>query len=95
MLLSDICAQNEIGNTRDFYNFAIQSGHARMAELVDALVSKTNGVNPVPVRFRLRVLRALAIHLCEGFLFVAQAIFSNKKSGVRLSPHFFYLITKK
>lgn len=39
-----------------FCNFATESFFARMAELVDALVSKTNGVNPVPVRFRLRVL---------------------------------------
>ena len=38
-----------------FCNFAPESAFARMAELVDALVSKTNGVNPVPVRFRLRV----------------------------------------
>ena len=29
---------------------------ARMAELVDALVSNTNGVTPVPVRSRLRAL---------------------------------------
>ncbi len=32
---------------------------ARMAELVDALVSKTNGIIPVPVRFRLRVQKTL------------------------------------
>ncbi len=34
-----------------------QHEHARMAELVDALVSKTNEVTLVPVRSRLRVPR--------------------------------------
>jgi hypothetical protein len=39
---------------------------ARMAELVDALVSNTSGSNAVPVRSRLRVP---ALSLREGFLF--------------------------
>ena len=38
--------------------------NARMAELVDALVSKTSEVTLVPVRSRLRVQRKL-----KGFLF--------------------------
>ena len=35
-------------------NFALATREALMAELVDALVSNTNGVKPVPVRSRLR-----------------------------------------
>ncbi len=36
-------------------NKDLQDLHARMAELVDALVSNTSGSNAVPVRSRLRV----------------------------------------
>jgi hypothetical protein len=39
-----------------FSIFAVLSLEARMAELVDALVSNTSGSNAVPVRSRLRVL---------------------------------------
>jgi hypothetical protein len=49
--------------------------HARMAELVDALVSNTSGSNAVPVRSRLRVLfktqKALIHKYIEAFLFVS------------------------
>ena len=48
--------------------------HARMAELVDALVSNTSGSNAVPVRSRLRVqfqtTKALINIFIEAFLFV-------------------------
>ena len=47
--------------------------NALMAELVDALVSKTNEVTLVPVRFRLRVhttkLNLYKLKHCRGFLF--------------------------
>lgn len=39
----------------DFLNIFALGLRARMAESVDALVSNTNGVTPVPVRPRLRV----------------------------------------
>jgi hypothetical protein len=41
----------EIGNIKFILNYF----DARMAELVDALVSNTSGSNAVPVRSRLRV----------------------------------------
>jgi hypothetical protein len=48
---------------------------ARMAELVDALVSNTSGSNAVPVRSRLRVLfrtqKALITNHIEALLFVS------------------------
>jgi hypothetical protein len=46
-------------NITDIYQIVII---ARMAELVDALVSNTSGSNAVPVRSRLRV------HSCVGSL---------------------------
>ena len=42
--------------------------NARMAELVDALVSNTNEVTLVPVRLRLRVQMALTMN--QGHFFV-------------------------
>jgi hypothetical protein len=49
--------------------------YARMAELVDALVSNTSGSNAVPVRSRLRVLykaqKALINKYIKAFLFVS------------------------
>jgi hypothetical protein len=52
----------------------LQDFFARMAELVDALVSNTSGSNAVPVRSRLRVLfqtyKALIHNNIEAFLFV-------------------------
>ena len=40
-----------------------------MAELVDALVSNTSGVKPVPVRSRLRVLIRSSLNYQGTFLF--------------------------
>jgi hypothetical protein len=45
-----------------------------MAELVDALVSKTSGVIPVPVRSRLRVQKPV---LSTGFLHLSPYLFSS------------------
>ena len=60
--------------TKVFYTFAFQTFEARMAELVDALVSNTSGSNAVPVRSRRRVLfqtyKALTYNNVEAFLFV-------------------------
>ena len=39
----------------NFISIFVHSKEARMAELVDALVSNTNRFTPVPVRSRLRV----------------------------------------
>ena len=46
---------------------------ARMAELVDALVSNTNGSNTVPVRSRLRVQKELQ-DPCNSFFVLACAV---------------------
>jgi hypothetical protein len=55
---------------------------ARMAELVDALVSNTSGSNAVPVRSRLRVLfktnKALIYNNIEAFLLVSDETFPGQ-----------------
>ena len=49
---------DKVKKTKVFYIFAVLLINARMAELVDALVSNTSGSNAVPVRSRLRVQKA-------------------------------------
>ena len=44
--------------------------HALVAELVDALVSNTNGRKPVPVRLRPKVQKTLITHWLSGFFFL-------------------------
>jgi hypothetical protein len=46
---------DKVKKIKVFYIFAVLLINARMAELVDALVSNTSGSNAVPVRSRLRV----------------------------------------
>ena len=46
----------------------LKSKKAQMAESVDALVSNTNRLTPVPVRPRLWVLKTLVEQLLRGFL---------------------------
>ena len=56
--------------------------HARVAELVDALDSKSSDSNIVPVRPRPRVLRSLA--RCSGAFFVSKTqveLVSNSRKG--------------
>lgn len=50
---------------KSFLYFRSPVYYARMAELVDALVSNTSGSNAVPVRSRLRVQKA---SIYRGFL---------------------------
>jgi hypothetical protein len=56
---TDLCEMmlNKLHGKRENVYLCSPVPNARMAELVDALVSKTNGVIPVPVRSRLRVLK--------------------------------------
>ena len=54
---------------------------AQMAELVDALVSNTSGVKPVPVRGR---LWAQSPQLIEGFFIILRHLWKNKKDTTML-----------
>ncbi len=61
-----------------------------MAELVDALVSNTNGRNTVPVRSRLRVLqRATEINKNYLWLFVVFAAYVAKNIAKMRFPFVF------
>ena len=54
--------------------------NALMAELVDALVSKTNEVTLVPVRFRLRVLKLFLLLKLKELFYLLQSISTLKST---------------
>jgi hypothetical protein len=64
---------------------------ARMAELVDALVSNTSGSNAVPVRSRLRVQKkSESVNECESTCEHSHLLFLNTHTHTHTHTSFIY-----